>query len=80
MLFSQNDFEKAVDFGARGASDFTLHKDEFRKQQFLSRFRKLIVRYEDDPMTPMTLSTWILWNRPTIEQSLNDYKQHFKFS
>ena len=68
-----------VDFGAEGMDDFTTHKDEERKRKFLSRFQKLIKQYENDPSDPMTLSRYILWNQPTIEASLNDYKRHFGF-
>lgn len=68
---------KKVDFGAETMSDFTLHKDVERKQRFLNRFQKLIEKYKNDPQAPMTLSTWVLWHKPTLEASIRDYKKHF---
>lgn len=76
-VFSKGQYEEVVDFGAKGMSDYTLNKDLKRKQMFLTRFRKLIHEYKDDPFSPMTLSTWILWNKPTLEESIKDFKKHF---
>lgn len=79
MVFETKDHSvlEKVDFGAEGMEDFTTHKDEQRKQRFLSRFQKLIKEYENDPSAPITLSKYILWNKPTIAESLGDYKKHF---
>ena len=68
---------KKIDFGSETMSDFTLHKDVERKQRFLNRFQKLIEKYKNDPQAPMTLSTWVLWHKPTLEASIRDYKKHF---
>lgn len=67
--------EKYVHFGARGMSDFTIHKDPARKELYLARHRS-----REDWMNPMTagsLSRWILWNKPTLKQSIQDYKKRF---
>lgn len=66
-----------VDFGAEGMSDFTIHKDEARRQRFLSRFAGRIAATKDDPQSPMTLSHLLLWNKPTLAASINDYKKKF---
>jgi len=66
-----------TDFGFKGMSDFSLHKDEERKNRFLTRFRRLIEKNKDDPTSAMTLSTYILWNRKTIKESFKDYLKHF---
>ena len=71
---------KVVDFGAKGMEDYTSHHDETRKQRFLSRFARLIDKYKKDPQAPMTLSTYILWNKPTIPASIRDYKQKYKLN
>jgi hypothetical protein len=68
---------KHTDFGAKGMSDFTIHKDEERKERFLNRFRKLIEKHKDDQTKPITLSTMVLWNKPTLKASWSDYKKHF---
>jgi len=67
--------EKVVSFGAKGMSDFTKHKDEERKELYLTRHKK----NEDwkDPMTAGALSRWILWNKPTLKASIDDFKKRF---
>jgi hypothetical protein len=79
MLFYDEDknIVKYTDYGAENMSDFTLHKDKDRKNRWLTRFNKLIQKYEDDPTKPMTLSHLILWNKPTVKSSFNDYKKKF---
>jgi len=68
---------KRVHFGAKGMSDFTIHKDEERKERYLNRHRAR----EDwnDPYTAGALSRWVLWNKPTLKASWNDYKKRFGF-
>jgi len=67
---------KTVQFGSKGMSDFTIHKDKERKQRYLDRHRKR--ENWNDPMTAGALSRWILWNKPTLEASIKDFKKRFK--
>jgi hypothetical protein len=66
---------KVVHFGASGYSDYTIHKDPKRKERYLNRHRN----NEDwaNPMTPGALSRWILWNKPTLKASIEDFKNRF---
>ena len=68
---------KTVHFGASGYSDYTINKDPERKQRYINRHKK----NEDwnDPMTAGTLALYILWNKPTIKESIKDYKKKFNF-
>jgi hypothetical protein len=76
-VFTEGNKQHTVDFGAKFMENFTTHKDDKRKELFLSRFHKLIEKYKDDPKAPMTLSAGILWNKPTLEASIRDYKRRF---
>ena len=67
---------KTVQFGSKGMSDFTIHKDKERKQRYLDRHRKR--ENWNDPTTAGALSRWILWNKPTLEGSIKDFKKRFK--
>jgi len=67
---------KTVHFGSEGMSDFTIHKDKERKQRYLDRHKKN--ENWNDPMTAGALSRWILWNKPTLEASIKDFKKRFK--
>lgn len=58
-------------------SDFTKHKDVTRRQRYLTRHRGMNEDW-NDPTTAGALSRWILWNKPTFNASLADYKRRFK--
>jgi len=49
---------KLVNFGAMGMQDYTFHKDEKRRQNFLSRNSKWA---KAKPYTPAFLSYYLLW-------------------
>lgn len=72
-LFSDNTH---VDFGAKGYSDFTKHKDTKRRSRYLSRHRNN--ENWKNPKTAGSLSRYILWNKPTLRGSITDYKRRFK--
>jgi hypothetical protein len=65
-----------TDFGAKGMSDFTKHKDPERKKRYMSRHSKR--ENWNSPKTPGSLSRWILWNKDTLKKSITDYKKRFK--
>ena len=67
---------KKVSFGAKGYEDYTMHKDEARKELYLKRHRAREDWAKAD--SPGALSRWILWNLPTFSASLADYKRRFK--
>lgn len=67
---------KTVHFGQKNASDYTIHKDKERKQRYLDRHRE----NEDwgDYMSAGSLSRYILWNKETLSESIDDYRRRFK--
>lgn len=67
--------KKTTHFGAKGMSDFTIHKDKQRKERYLDRHRKR--ENWNSFMTAGSLSRWILWNKPTLKASISDYKKRF---
>lgn len=75
--FLINDKLKITHFGADGYDDYTIHKDEKRKELYIKRHQKK----EDwnNPTTAGALSRWILWNKPTLIESIEDYKNKFGF-
>ena len=66
---------KVVHFGARGYEDYTIHKNDERKQLYLIRHKKN--ENWNNPFTPAALSKWILWNKKTLRDSIADYKKRF---
>ena len=65
-----------TDFGAKGMSDFTKHKDSERKKRYMSRHKKR--ENWNSPKTAGSLSRWVLWNKDTLKKSIADYKKRFK--
>jgi len=70
------DNKKTIRFGNSNYQDFTQHRNEKRKDNYISRHRK----NEDwrDPTTAGFYSRWITWNKPTITESINDTNRKFK--
>ena len=68
---------KKIYFGQAGASDFTQHKDEARKQRYINRHRKNENRNKSGIDTAGFWSFWLLWNKPTIKASYGDIKKRF---
>ena len=75
---------KTTHFGQRGASDYTKHGEKDRMELYLERHAGKAPSYttssrEDwkDPTTAGALSRWILWNKPSLKSSFDDYKSRF---
>jgi hypothetical protein len=70
------DGKKSIHFGSRGMSDFTIHKDPERKNRYLQRHSK----NEDwnNPLTAAFYATNLLWNKPTLAESIRDTNRRFK--
>jgi hypothetical protein len=65
-----------IKFGAHGYDDFTLSpKNTKKKEAYILRHR---VREDwTDPIARGTLSRFILWNKPSLKDSLIDYLKRF---
>ena len=70
------DDKKTVSFGAAGMSDFTKHKDSERKQRYLDRHKKN--ENWSDHTTAGFYATNLLWNKPTLTESIKDTNNRFK--
>ena len=70
------DGKKTISFGATGYEDFTTHKDPKRKQRYLNRHKKN--ENPNDHKTASFYATNILWNKPTLSESIKDTNNRFK--
>ena len=64
-----------TDFGDPKYEDYTQHKDEKRRELYKQRHKKDLETR--DPKRAGFLSYYLLWNLPTLEASLRDYKKRF---
>ena len=70
------DGKKAISFGAKGYSDFTLSKDKDKKDAYIARHKKN--ENWSDPETAGFYAKHLLWNKPTFKESFKDLKSKFK--
>ena len=70
------DDKKTVHFGAAGASDYTKHKNEDRKKLYENRHKSR--ENWSNPLTAGFYAKNILWNKPTITESIRDTNRRFK--
>jgi hypothetical protein len=73
-IFQIDNKQKIVPFGSQ-YENYIIHKDPKKKELYLKRHAKR----EDwgNPITPGSLSRWILWNKPDFLQSVKDFKNKF---
>ena len=68
---------KTVHFGASGYTDYIKSGgDDERKKRYIARHSNGTEDW-NNYMTPGSLSRWILWNLPTQQASIKDYKKKF---
>ncbi len=70
---------KKVYFGQAFASDFTIHKDEDRKNRYILRHQKNESKFwnKSGIDTPSFWSRFLLWEKPSIKESYEDIKKRF---
>lgn len=66
---------RTINFGSPDYEDYTTHHDPRRKLLYILRHFKN--ENWDNPLTAGTLSRYVLWNKPDLEESLDDYIQRF---
>ena len=68
---------KTTHFGS-DMSNYTIHKDNERKQRYLDRHSAN--ENWDDYMSAGALSRWILWDKTSVAASYNSYLKKFGLS
>ena len=76
-FFKNNKKFKTTHFGDTRYDDFTTHKDEKRKKRYYDRHKR---ENWNNFFSSGSLSRYILWNKPTILESLRDYINKFKLT
>jgi hypothetical protein len=66
---------KTTHFGAASFSHYPIHKNKERKKRYIDRHKKN--ENWNDKFSAGALSRWILWNKPTLRDSIADYKRRF---
>jgi len=76
-IFYDKDTDKTKheDFGASGYDDYTKTHDEAQKERYRTRHKKDLET--GDPTRAGHLSWYLLWNKPTLAESVRSYKKRF---
>lgn len=77
IIYEGDEKKKTVHFGQFGASDMTKHKSEERKQRYIQRHEKNENWEKSGIDTAGFWSRWLLWNKPSIEESKKDIESRF---
>ena len=72
---TKNNNKKIIHFGAKLYEDYTHHKDDKRKKAYLSRHKH---DNYTDPLYPSFYATNLLWNKPTLKESIVDINRKYK--
>ena len=72
------DGKKTVSFGQDGASDYTKHKDNDRKERYIDRHKAKEDWGLSGAKTAGFWSRHILWAKPTLKQSIDDINKKIK--
>ena len=71
---------RSVKFGARGYSDYTIHKDEARMKRYLDRHRTREDWTKKGINTAGFWSRWLLWSKPSLKGAKKHIEKTFKIS
>jgi Family of unknown function (DUF5754) len=63
-----------INFGAEGYSDYTINKDEKRKERYILRHMNDKI---NDPNYAGFYALNLLWNKPTLQASINDTEKRY---
>jgi hypothetical protein len=69
------DTGKKIRFGAKEYEDFTIHKDEERKQRYIKRHEKRESKYWNNPNTASYWAIKFLWSYPTKKEAYEKIKK-----
>lgn len=62
---------KHVDFGAKGYSDYTIHKDHLRMKRYLIRHSRMGENWKiNGKYSAGWWSRWLLWSKPNLRAAI----------
>ena len=70
---------KHVDFGQRGYSDYTIHKDPQRMKRYLNRHRRMGETWSiNGKYTAGWWSRWLLWSKPSLQAAIGSVARRLR--
>ena len=75
-----NDKKYILSYGDSRYSDYTIHKDDARKQRYIDRHRKNEDWSKSGIYTAGWWSRWTIWHLKTLEASIRDINKKFNIN
>ena len=70
---------KQVNFGSKNSKTYLDHNDPIKRENYIKRHTALGTEDYNDPLTPASLSIFLLWGKHTdLQMNIKDYKNRFK--
>ena len=70
--FTEGVSSRSVDFGQKGYSDYTKHKDALRMTRYLMRHRRMRENWGfSGRYSAGFWSRWLLWSKPSLQGALS---------
>ena len=76
VIFVKDGKKYNIHFGAKGMSDYTKHKDRYRK--YLYEMRHIRNENWQNLESAGAWSKWLLWSRPNINDAIKNIEHRFK--
>lgn len=76
---SRTQTTRIVHFGAKGYSDYTIHRDRDRMERYTIRHRARENWTRSGIYTAGFWAKWLLWNKPSLTASIQDTARRFRF-
>ena len=69
---------KRINFGQKGAEDYTIHRDSKRRDSYISRHRSREDWTSTGINTAGFWSKWLLWSEPDLKSAIKGIENKFK--
>lgn len=69
-----------LSFGDNRYQDYTIHKDQTRQANYLSRHQKNEDHSAKNVISAAFMSRWLLWGKPSLEASIRDVNKRFNIN
>jgi hypothetical protein len=81
LYYKEDDKVKKVSFGNPDYEDYTIHKDEERKKNYLKRATNIRGKWRENPFSPNNLAINVLWQTTkSPQENLDMYLRKLKIS
>jgi len=78
---SKDGVNKVIHYGDNRYEDYTMHKDDKRKQRYITRNMNQFEAWafnRENLLKPAFYAKWLLWHEPTFEESIKSVNKKIR--